>query len=195
MYYPEKLWVSLEALFESESKIKELIKAVLKLYLNNDYLIEWKYNLSNSLTQKYSLLNSEDYILPMEVAEKLSINTKTTKSELLKFQKNIHVLKSEINSIIIEDIVNDIQLFSNNKSDFYCNVDTYVEYVITELYIERNLTLHRNMSDELFLLKRKEITNVMNIFIEYFVHYYYKSGKKRSITRAVDKIKAKALSI
>eukprot|EP00388_Colpodella_angusta_P002091 GDKJ01006650.1.p1 GENE.GDKJ01006650.1~~GDKJ01006650.1.p1 ORF type:complete len:587 (-),score=8.83 GDKJ01006650.1:42-1802(-) len=166
MYYPGKLWVCLEALFESESNIKELIKAILKLYLNNYYLIEWKNILSNSLTQKHSLLNPEDYILSKEVAEKLSINTKTAKSELRRFQKNIHVLKSEIDSLIIEDIVDNIQLFSSNKSTFNSNIDTYVEYVITELYIERNLTLHRNMSDELFLLKRKEIKNIMKIFIE-----------------------------
>jgi hypothetical protein len=194
LYNPEKIWMILEATFGDKKEIEKLFKDIYRLYLHDNFAFIWKQFFNYTLNPKISLFTHPelDYELTAKDVKKIKLEIKNNNHNLNKFLDNILTLYSIITTPFIKDFVEYIDSYKNDRSNFYKKLDNYIAYNIAELYSQRNLTLHSNMSDELFLLKQKEMKSMINIVLEIYVFIYLKSQKKRSIKQTKSKISTKA---
>lgn len=195
-YSPEKIWMILEATFGGELEIGNLFKDILKIYLKNNYLILWKSILSDSLNPEFIFSQPVlFYEFSVYEANNLGINMNHSDYGIRKFKNNVNSLKLKTELPFIVEIAEKIDLFLTNKVAFYKTVNNYIDYILKELYAQRNLTVHSNMSDQLFLLKQKELNSLMTIILSRFIYSYLKSSNNRSIKRTVKALKKNASTI
>ena len=193
---PEKLWITLEANFGTEIEIKSVFKNVNKIYLRYNFYFQWKNFLSVSLNPRYSFtIPGIDYELSDADANMFGVDNDFSQLGIKKFLKNMPALKTKTNTPFLFDILEKIEKFQSDPKAFYDESNKWIDYLLTELYTERNLTFHSNMSDTLFLLKQRELLFMMNNFLEFFLYRYLKHGKRRSILRTVKSIEKTATKI
>lgn len=188
-YFPEKLWMILEATFGNENDISILFKAIYRIYLKNNFLFQRKLFFSSMLNPLYGIGHPElEYELLDKIIKKHSINREFSRKEMNLFSRNIGRLEIRNDVLYINEVVKRIEEFNNDKTSFYENVDDFIEFTIKELYIQRNLTVHSNMSDNFFLLKQKEVKSMVNIMLEIFLYEYFKSDT-RNIANTTKRLK------
>lgn len=191
-FNPEKIWMALEALLHlGEKEMKELFFAVFKIYLHKNHDIQWRAYLTNTLNG-FMVHPELHYSITPEEARKLSLDGTRNSYSLPKFRKNIYSLSARTELPFIVDTAASITEYYGNTSIFYQKLKNYIDYFITELYAQRNLTLHSNLSDELFLLKQDECKVMINIFTEIFLHWYLKNPKSKNINKTIKRIETKA---
>jgi len=195
-YKPEAIWMILEATFGGQNELKSFFKDVYKIDLKYYFLYRWKNFFSNSFNPFRSFSHPEfDYEITPEQANEIGINENNTKTGLDKFAQNIHLIKPIVNTPFIVDIVNHIEEYVNNKASFYNKVDKWIDYMVIEFYAYRNLNVHSNMIDEMFLLKKNELLSISNMVMKVFINSYLKPQKRRSIKKLLKEIHSKAASI
>lgn len=195
-YNPEKLWMILEATFGGEVEVKAIFLSAFKIYLKNNFLRTWKLFFVETLDAQYNLAHIEtDYILRRNQLDSLGLTMDFSTSALQAFQANLIATKNAVGTPYIAFLVDHISSYTLDRPKFYDLLKTWIDYILTELYVERNLKVHSNMSDELFLLKRKELFNLVNVIVEVFVHQYLKTRKRKDVDTVTSNIHALAQAI
>lgn len=194
-FNPERIWMILEAtLHAKEKEMINIFNCISKIYLRYNFDKQWRNILNHNLYNTF-LHADIDYVVTNKQAAKFSIDGKRNTYSLIKFRKNIPLLSMEMPTPFITNTISHIQEYHSNKVLFYPKMERYIEYIITELYAQRNLSFHSNMSDEFFLLKQKELKTLINIFAEVFFHWYFKYPKHRSIPKTISRIAKKAATL
>jgi hypothetical protein len=195
-YSPEGMWMILEATFGNELSIKKIFKSIYRLYLHHNFHARAKILLGHSLNPSLSFNHPVfHYELDIKTCEKLELTEDTSDKSLLKFKKKILGIESILDIHLIQELATYIDLYDSNRADFYKQLDQYIDYIISELYSQRNLSLHRNMSDELFLLKQNDLKEMMSIVLNVFLFYYLKPTKRKTIGDIAKIIEKKAQAL
>jgi hypothetical protein len=195
-YNPEKLWMILEATFGGEAEVKAFFFNAFKIYLKNNFLRNWKLFFVETLDAQYNFAHREnEYVLERNQLDSLGLTMDFSLSGLQAFESNLVATKDAVVTPYIAYLVEHISSYATDKPKFYDLLKKWIDYILTELYVERNLKVHSNMSDELFLLKRKELFNLVNVVVEVFVHQYLKTKRRKDIDIITSKIYALAQAI
>ncbi|TRU46264.1 MAG: hypothetical protein EWV91_13030 [Microcystis aeruginosa Ma_QC_Ca_00000000_S207] len=194
-YNPEELWITLEAHLGNESAIKQVFKNVYRVFLKYNYTLGWQRFYATTLNFKYSFSHPDQhYELTQADCQKFALIINPDRSENRSFERQTQLIRDTVQNTFISDTLDQVEAYLNDKSNFESKVNRWLEYNLKELYAQRNLTVHKNMSDTMFLLKQRQIKAMMNVFIETLLHNYINENAK-SIEEAVKNINRKARRI
>jgi hypothetical protein len=195
-YNVEQVWMTLEATFGTEKEIIKLFKSIIKIYIRYNFTPFARGRLIRMVNPSLSFSNPDfDYEFSESILKKFYLERKDGSYQISRFIKKLPQLRSEVEIVFIQDFLDSILELENNTGVFFQQIDKHVEYFLSELYTHRNLTVHRNMSDDLFLLKQKQFAYYSDILMEIIVFEYLKPNRVRTINSTVKRLIKKANSI
>ena len=178
-----------ESLFpNNKEKAKTFIKKCFKNKLHETFLIDTKVFLHESLKQYRDFSGLQYYTINAESSMKLGLDIQIlTPIKANKFKHNYPKLRNHLNFEFLNEIVAEISEFEYNNAYFIKKVDNWIEKTIDEVYIERNLETHNNISNNLSLLKlRDDFLYISRTIMQTSFKYCRKETK--SIDEIMEKI-------
>ncbi|PHI18115.1 hypothetical protein CEQ90_19590 [Lewinellaceae bacterium SD302] len=157
----KELWIAIEPIMKKEELVR-VITICLKKYFDLNFLTNMKIMISSSVREqhiipdypKYSIGESElkEYGLDYEFHKK--INTTAFVNRLPK-------LSSRIPGYLIEEFQVRVHQFTTDRHTFNVELEKWINQVIDEFYIERNMEVHKSVSNNFSRIKLEDQVKFM----------------------------------
>lgn len=149
------LWIAWEAIAK-RSELIELAQLCFQIYVKKNFFINYKLFLSTKLREDHFFSNKEYYKLSDAKLKDIGLSIPFHKGiPDVKFRNNYRQLKNLIPTYFIKDLVSRMDYFNHSQSSFFQDLNLYLENLINEIYIERNMEIHSNHKNELSRIRLK----------------------------------------
>lgn len=97
------------------------------------------------------------YLLKERQLQRMDLWTKSkNRFNAKRFEKVYPNIKKYFDIEFINDIVNELDFYVENPTEYFDKVNSWIETIIYEVYAERNLETHNNISSEISSIKLKD---------------------------------------
>jgi len=150
--------IFIEALFPNDPKgYIEFCQKCFKFRLEKDFFLNAKTFLFSSFKDRPFLEKTLKYWLTETILINLGLFIPlNTSINARKFMNQYTKLKDYLSFTFLDDIIDELNNYKNNKQQYYNSLDHWIEKTIYQVYAERNLEAHNNISTELSLIKLKD---------------------------------------
>jgi hypothetical protein len=178
-------WITVsDALFPNDpEKFFEFCYKCIRLYLKDQLLANLKIFLRDSLKKDalsngyFSLTNSQVKHLGLDIFFYKPIKAKKLST---RYQEVTQFLNFEF----LTDLVGDVNKFTKTEDDYFTEIRTQLHRMIYEVYAERNLEVHNNLSTDFSLIKLREFCVSIAVIMRLVI-----SQKINSRTRTIGDLK------
>jgi hypothetical protein len=147
-----------ESLFPNNPK--DLISFIQKCYkhkLKKDFFVNCKCFLSSSLKSSFPFDGLQDYSLDEKTLKQLDLYIPLFKRiKATRFEKRFLSLKNHLQFVFLIDMLEELSTFKTHPESIFSKLFSWIEKTIYEVYSERNLETHNNISNDLSIIKLKE---------------------------------------
>jgi hypothetical protein len=147
-----------ETLFPNNpKKVIEFIQKCYEYRLKTSFFIDAKCFLSSSLRNRLTLDGLQDYSLDEKTLKHLDLYIPLlTRIKAHAFEKKYLTICDYLHFEFLSDIINELSTYQKDNSVFMLKLNDWIDRTINEVYTERNLETHNNITNDLSLIKLKD---------------------------------------
>ena len=152
----KELWIAIESLMKKD-ELQNALCIILEKQFEVNYLINMKLMIRGSVENHSIIPDYPRYSIDQDDLYKFGLDYKFHKRiSTDKFVRKILLLSDRIPEYLIEEFQQRIVLFTSDKEKFYSNLNKWINQVIDEFYIERNMEVHKSLDNNFSKIKLEE---------------------------------------
>lgn len=196
LYDLKDLWILLESSIGEENRVKEVLFSAVKLYVHLYFLSAVKIYLHRVLSEPLFHNPDRFYFLKDNLLKKYGLHTEIGKRiYTMKMVRSINAIDNHFSLAFITDYLSNVKSFSDNPILFYNKLNIWCDSLLSELYVERNLNVHKKMSDSYIALKKEEFDMLTRAYSSILLRTHFKYKKRKTLESINDIIVQNARSI
>lgn len=135
----------------------DFIQKCFDFKLKSGFFIDTKIFLSSSLKFNHSFDGLTDYSLKERDLKGLDLHIPLLKKiDAKRFERKFTEIPKHVSFEFLSDIIAELSLFKNDRIKITEKLNLWIEKTINEIYSERNLETHNNISNDLSHLKLRD---------------------------------------
>ena len=163
------LWIAWESIMDIAT-FKIFIKEVYRFHYRKDYLVMTKGFLNINLARLYDYINPNYWSLGKKEIKSTGLTLVPNKIITTQSFKTRYSSIGQLVPIeMVHDVIMRIDNFINNQPLFFSKLNEWIENTVDEIYIERNMEVHKNLSNDLSKLKLKQNFLLMSRWLAYMM--------------------------
>lgn len=150
------IWIAWESLMP-RPKMKEFAKEIYYVMYKKHYLLKIFLFLNINLSNHNMFLSPAFWTLDNEELKTIGLHYEAgEKQHKRKFLNRYNRVTTAVPIEIVKDVISRVDEYIKNESLFYQKLNKWIEHTIDEVYIERNMEVHKNLQNDLSAMKLKE---------------------------------------
>ncbi len=171
------LWIRWESLFKNDKeKLKEAIQDCFYIKYKKNYLSYVKVFLYFKIGEEYPNSGTGCWILTEQQLKQVGLEIKTHQIvSTKKFKNNLNFIPNHLPIEIIKDTVAMANEFTNQSTTFFSKLNDWINNVVEDVYVERNMEVHSNIKNDLSTIRLKEdFLTISRTLFDYIVEFNLK---------------------
>lgn len=190
-----KLWTGWESIMPGEKsqdrlkKLIELTQSCMRIYIKNEFMYNIAQELEFSLNVPEYFNKRMYYSLNEQYLQEIGLSKG---GSLKKFKNKYLDIKKYIDNEFVNFYLDKITSYINKDSTFFEGIDSWIENVLEEVYLERNMEVHKNIRSEFGRLKLKDDFIWLSFMLINEVTRNISSRNRNDFSQVITSIKKKA---